>query len=98
MPFTPLLSLDQDLLQRLPLLKIQNGSTIEYYRLEVLTQGEMLFANTKKSDDGFFCNVNRFKNTIDIGIIVNFQDFYIALKDSSIEQELIEYQNDHYDI
>ena len=98
MPFTPLLSLDQDLVQRLPLLKIQNGSTIEYYRLEVLAQGEMLFANTKNSGDEFFCNVNRFKKTIDLGIIVNFRDFFIALKDSSIEQELLDYQNDHYDI
>ena len=90
------ISLDQDFLTTLPLVKVQRDGVIYDYFTAGISNGEINLINTKDRKSEFVIDVRQLFQDNEIGKIVNARPYAKALKDSLITQELDNYQQNKY--
>lgn len=90
------ISLDQDFLPTLPLVKVQKDGVIYDYFTAGVSNGEINLINIKDRKSEFVIDVRKLFQENEMGTIVNARPYAKALKESSIIQELDNYQQNKF--
>jgi hypothetical protein len=96
MKFSNDISLDQDFLSTLPLVKAQRDGVIYDYFTAGISNGEINLINTKDRKSEFIIDIKHLFKENELGVIVNARPYAKALKDSLITQELDNYQHNKF--
>lgn len=94
MNFSNTITLDDSLLQDLPTLEVFKDQTIQYYITRSVSNGELNFVNISDKSDEYIIDIRTLVADSEIGRILNIDDYYLDLKEASINQEIIDYQTE----
>jgi hypothetical protein len=87
------LTLDSHLITDLPILEVFNNGEIQYYKTDAIIEGEISFVNVDDEEDEIYIGIKELLPQIDIGNILNFDDYFDDLKEASVNQEVLDYQS-----
>lgn len=89
------LTLCEELVGDLPNLEVfNNKGKVVIYRTEYVTNGELTFVNVDDDEDEWFVKIRYLVPECEMGTILNFDDYFSDLQESSVTQDVIDYRDE----